>query len=181
MLLNLTQLGSILDARRYGDVWDEDSYITNQQQTQYDHAKRRSTEFRGWLLDHCQLQLTTNDGIDSDADGLTIQTRLSELSAGFLSQQCKTLIWHKVEMEERGIHGEDRVVTAVAIRKAIEDDFAADSEFMSRWPSKLEEKEVEIETVDLKEWLASWDQPAVRHYRFPSPPEGCSYSIQWRN
>lgn len=186
MLLNLIELGSILDVRRYGDLWDENGYITNDQKTQYILAKRRSKEFRSWLCHHCQLHLITHNGFDSDADGLTSQSRLPELSAIFLSQQCKTLIVHKVEMEERDIHGEDRAVTAVAIRKAIEEDFAEDGEFMGRWPSKLEEekgKEKEGEDTrnfkHLKIWLASWNQAAVRTYSFPSPPEGCSYSIQW--
>lgn len=84
-------------------------------------------------------------------------------------------------MEERDIHGEDRAVTAVAIREAIEEDFAEDSEFMGRWPSKLEEEEEQGDkkVEHLKKWLASWNQVAVRTYSFPSPPNGCSYSIQW--
>jgi hypothetical protein len=121
------------------------------------------------VLEHFELHL---EGAD---DKMDCTIRLRELSNRFLVQQSKALIAHKVKAEKLGIQAEDKRITAVVVRKAIEEDFADNEDFMQRWPPKLEGRRGGKK--DLQQWLAGWTEPCTS-YAWPSPPEGGKYFMK---
>lgn len=179
-MYNLLQLGTIIDPRRYREgidqeLWDDNHHIIAEEKTDYEKAKEYAKETRSWVLEHFELHL------DGANDGMDATTRLQELSDRFLVQQSKALVLHKVKAEALNIDAEDDIITAVAIREAIEDDFATDEDFMRFWPPRLAQEKGQRGASKVKQhlhrWLAEW-RDTCTSYAWPTAPEGGRYFMK---
>lgn len=138
MLLNLIQLGSVLDYRRYSadddaDIQDDEEYIPPRDLKDYAEAKDEANELRSWLFAKVRLLL---EGMAED--GLESNQRLKTLTQQWFCAQCQCLILHKLQAEQLNYEGVHARVTAEAIKAAIEEDFLDDVEFRKEWPAAVE-------------------------------------------
>ncbi|KIK56029.1 hypothetical protein GYMLUDRAFT_62296 [Collybiopsis luxurians FD-317 M1] len=170
MLYNLIQLGSILDYRRYlekynNDIYDDETHIPFHDVQNYKEAKVHVHKLREWLFQHFLLDLEGEVG-----DGLSATNRLKAKSNAWLVMQCKVLILHKVEMEDREVVGEHSLVLAKDVKAAMEEDLLLDKDlgFEEHWP--------EGEVEDVQEWVKLWKDEAESYsYAFPVDPNGGKY------
>ncbi|KAE9397109.1 hypothetical protein BT96DRAFT_996074 [Gymnopus androsaceus JB14] len=170
MLLNLIQLGSILDYRRYTaddniDIQDDEQFIPPRDRDNYAEAKAHAIRLHSWLFKKVQLCLEGN--VD---DGLEPSTRLETLSNRWLYEQCRCLIIHKLEAEQLDYKGAHSMVTAEAIKAALEEDFASDGNFMEHWPAPVD--------GSVEDWVDTWKDTGKSYsYAFPLPPSGGKYVV----
>ncbi|KAJ3963353.1 hypothetical protein EV361DRAFT_957166 [Lentinula raphanica] len=130
-LFNLIKLSSVLDVRRYreeGGYKREEHYVVPPEVTALrERACVWMDELLGWLDVHVRL---TYGGPDSDM-GVGVKA----MSRRYLCQQAKTLVYEKVQAEALGYEGEDKVITAKAVKRAIEKDLIeGDVEMQDLWP-----------------------------------------------
>ncbi|KIK66427.1 hypothetical protein GYMLUDRAFT_239384 [Collybiopsis luxurians FD-317 M1] len=90
---------------------------------------------------------------------------------------AKVLVYHKVMVEKHGINAEDETVTAVALKEAIEEDFANDSHFMSLWPADRGKKGgKKVESIE--EWVLGWSDGLPQTYAWPDAPDRGHYVVR---
>ncbi|KIK52536.1 hypothetical protein GYMLUDRAFT_64169 [Collybiopsis luxurians FD-317 M1] len=170
MLYNLIQLGSILDYCRYlekydNNIYDDETHIPFYDMQNYREAKTHAHRLWEWLFQHFLL------GLEGEVDdSLSATNCLKAKSNAWLVRQCKVLILHKVEMEDREIAGEHSLVLAKDVKAAMEEDLLLDKDlgFDEHWP--------EDEVEDVQEWVELWKDEAESYsYAFPAAPDGGVY------
>ncbi|KIK52531.1 hypothetical protein GYMLUDRAFT_251136 [Collybiopsis luxurians FD-317 M1] len=151
---NVIKFGTILDVQRY-----------RQESGKYQKVIEQ------WVFKHFQLELIgSHDSLDS-------KSRLPTLCTQYLCQLVKVLVYHKVMVEKHGINAEDETVTAVALKEAIEEDFANDSHFMSLWPADRGKKGgKKVESIE--EWVLGWSDGLPQTYAWPDAPDRGHYVVR---
>ncbi|KAJ3832281.1 hypothetical protein F5878DRAFT_646916, partial [Lentinula raphanica] len=171
-LVNLIKLIPVLDIRRYREQSGRYSQSTNfvvppdfKARTQ--HANVLVSQLLAWVSETFQFHQYAGP-----RDDFAMHTRLKNLSQLYLCKQAQTLVYEKVLAEQMGMHGEDKTVTARAVKQAIEEDIICGSLSMQKlWP--MDSKELDGETVE--DWAMQWSNKEPQSYDWETAVQGRKY------
>ncbi|KAF9069558.1 hypothetical protein BDP27DRAFT_1402540 [Rhodocollybia butyracea] len=168
MITNIVTFGSILDSRRYLDpthLTDANllyhSSLSQSDLASYLFGKTAAAKLLDRVYGEYHLVLVKDGVIQTEN-----QTEdLRSYRNAFLIQQTKALVFEIKEARADNIEGENKWVSVVKVREAMEENLLDDDEVKALWPSKAEWNEL----------LADGFTPTPT-YSFPPPPD-TSYKV----
>ncbi|KAJ3900072.1 hypothetical protein F5879DRAFT_993205 [Lentinula edodes] len=169
MLYNIIQLGTVLDYRQYMgalelEILDDEHHIPKNDLSYYQAAKVDVNRVRDWLIHNVKITLC-------HTSGKVEQMNIKDYSDMWLSAIARTLVVHKIDMECLGIEGEHHLITASAIKAAIENEFKGDPTFQKSWPRS-------VKGDNVTQWVESWRDKKLEYtYAPPLPPADTRYIL----
>ncbi|KAJ3749715.1 hypothetical protein EV360DRAFT_76221 [Lentinula raphanica] len=191
-LVNLVRLIPVLDVRRYREQSGRYTQATNfvvppDFKVQTQHANLLVSDLLSWVSRNFHLHQSRGSN-----DTFGTNTRLKNLSRLYLCKQAQALVYEKVMAEKIGMYGEDKTITAQAVKQAIEEDIIHYSTGLQKlWPisgqgvggsngnedNNRTTGEGDKSESAVEDWVMGWSKGKPQSYDWEEAVEGRKYRM----